>query len=228
MAEPIETLFGIGRLVGLRKHVLGGYLLNTIVPSMCGGDAACCQITLTTCLIYCLLHILLIYCILHTLPLRHYVAISLSEVDSFSRTSNTANIFAFCRLSKWNQMFIIYSLLLTGVAYRGEVDIFSFVCLFVSLFVCHMHDNFRTIKSRMTKLGGWVHCTKISREFECQGQRSKIKVTGDKRKRKSAAFCSGVVLLRRGPSAACFSGVVLGGRGPLRRWENQHMLSSFV
>ena len=33
------------------------------------------------------------------------------------------------------------------------------VCLF--LFVCQ-HDNFRTIKRRMMKLGGYVHCTNIS------------------------------------------------------------------
>jgi len=28
------------------------HLANTIEPSMCGGDAALCQITLTTCLCY--------------------------------------------------------------------------------------------------------------------------------------------------------------------------------
>ena len=39
------------------------------------------------------------------------------------------------------------------------------VCLFVSLFVCH-RDNFRTIKSRMMRLGGKVHCTKVLPEFE--------------------------------------------------------------
>jgi len=39
------------------------------------------------------------------------------------------------------------------------------------------------------KLGGYVYSTKISAEFECQGQRLKVKVTEDKkRKRKSAAF----------------------------------------
>jgi len=41
------------------------------------------------------------------------------------------------------------------------VDVFSGVCLFVC-----QHDNFRTIKRRMIKLGGYVHCTKISPEFE--------------------------------------------------------------
>jgi len=54
-AEPIEMPFGIWTLVGPRKHVLGGdahwrHLKNTIEPSMCGGDAACCQITLATCI----------------------------------------------------------------------------------------------------------------------------------------------------------------------------------
>ena len=43
-----------GTRVGSRKHVLGRgahwcHLANTIEPSMCGGDAACCQTTLTTC-----------------------------------------------------------------------------------------------------------------------------------------------------------------------------------
>ena len=40
--------------VGSRKHVLGGgahwrHMANTTEPSMCGGDVACCQITLMTC-----------------------------------------------------------------------------------------------------------------------------------------------------------------------------------
>jgi len=61
-----------------------------------------------------------------------------------------------------------------------------------------------------------MHCTKIcSPEFEGQGQRSKVKITEDK-KRKSAALCSRVVLAlgRISPSVLC-------------RWENQHMLYSF-
>ena len=61
------------------------------------------------------------------------------------------------------------------------------VCLFVSLFVCQ-HDNFRTIKGSMMKVGGQVHCTKISPEFEFGGQRSKVKVTRDTTKTKNAAF----------------------------------------
>jgi len=54
MAEPIEIPFGIWTRVDPRKHTLGRaahwrHLANTIEPSMCGGDAACCQITLSTC-----------------------------------------------------------------------------------------------------------------------------------------------------------------------------------
>jgi len=52
-------------------------------------------------------------------------------------------------------------------------------CFQRRLFVSQ-HDNFRMIKRRMMKLGGYVHCTKISPGFERQGQRSKVKVTGDK------------------------------------------------
>jgi len=46
-----------------------------------------------------------------------------------------------------------YRQLPTGVAQRSEVDVFSGVCLFVSLPVCK-HDNFRTIKHRTMKLDG--------------------------------------------------------------------------
>ena len=55
-----------------------------------------------------------------------------------------------------------------------------------------------------------MHCTKISSEFDCQDQRSKVKVTGDK-KRKSAAFRSGVVLCGAVRVRQPFSGAVLGG-----------------
>ena len=52
-SEPIEMPFGIWTRMGQRKHVFGGVhsganLANTVGPSMCGGDAACCQITSTT------------------------------------------------------------------------------------------------------------------------------------------------------------------------------------
>jgi len=53
-AEPIAMSFAIWTCVGSKKHVLGRsahwhHLANTIEPSMCSGNAACCQITLTTC-----------------------------------------------------------------------------------------------------------------------------------------------------------------------------------
>jgi len=53
-AEPIEMPFGVWTRVGRRKHVLDGdahwhHQSNAIEQSMCGGDAAFCQITLTTC-----------------------------------------------------------------------------------------------------------------------------------------------------------------------------------
>jgi len=56
-AEPIEMPFGICTRVGPMKHVLSGgahrrHLANTIEPSMCGGDAACCHITVTTSLVF--------------------------------------------------------------------------------------------------------------------------------------------------------------------------------
>ena len=96
------------------------------------------------------------------------------------------------------------------------------VCLSVSLFVCQ-HDNFQTIKRRMMKLGGEVHCTKISSEFECQGERSKVKVIGDKKCEKVLHF---VRESSSGARSLCniFSRAVLGSL--LRRWENRHMLSS--
>jgi len=62
----------------------------------------------------------------------------------------------------------------------------------------------------MMKLGRWVHCTKISTEFDCQGQRSRVKVTKDK-KIKSAAFCSGVILWSAVVVRHFFSGSVLWG-----------------
>jgi len=56
MAEPIEMPFGAWTRVDPRNHVLDGgarwrNLANTIEPSVCGGDAALRQITLTTCCI---------------------------------------------------------------------------------------------------------------------------------------------------------------------------------
>jgi len=55
-AEPIETPFGLWNRVAPRNHVLDNVhsahwrnLANTYEPFMCAGDAAFCQITLTTC-----------------------------------------------------------------------------------------------------------------------------------------------------------------------------------
>jgi len=57
MAEPIEMPFGLRTWVGRRKHVLHGahwcHLANTTETSVCSGNAALCQITLTTCY-YCI------------------------------------------------------------------------------------------------------------------------------------------------------------------------------
>ena len=44
-AEPVEMPFGLWTRVGPKKRVLGGvvdwrHLVNTVEPSMCGGDAA--------------------------------------------------------------------------------------------------------------------------------------------------------------------------------------------
>jgi len=54
MTEPIRMAFGMWTWMSPMKHVLGGgaqwcHLANTIEPSVCGGDTASCQITLTTC-----------------------------------------------------------------------------------------------------------------------------------------------------------------------------------
>jgi len=53
-SEAIEMLFAMWTQVGARKRVLDGAahwrnLVNTTELSMCGGDVALCQITLTTC-----------------------------------------------------------------------------------------------------------------------------------------------------------------------------------
>ena len=57
-AEPIEMPFGIVWDVdsgGLKKargvYTHWRHLANTIEPSVCGGDATCCQITLTASLV---------------------------------------------------------------------------------------------------------------------------------------------------------------------------------
>jgi len=67
--------------VGPSKHVLGGgahwsHLANISEPSMCGGDAACCQITLTTCL-----------------QLFHLYVIFFCRINVFIRTVGTLALF---------------------------------------------------------------------------------------------------------------------------------------
>jgi len=54
MAKPIEMLFGMWICVGPRKHVLDGgadwrHLSNITEPSVCRGDVALFQLTLTIC-----------------------------------------------------------------------------------------------------------------------------------------------------------------------------------
>jgi len=65
MATPIDLLLGLWTRVGTRKRKLNRIcqvapmcplvrahwrnLANTIEPSVCGGDVALCQMTLTTC-----------------------------------------------------------------------------------------------------------------------------------------------------------------------------------
>jgi len=63
------------------------------------------------------------------------------------------------------------------------------VCLFVCLFV-----NAITPERRIMKIGGRRFCALYKNLIHVQVSGSKVKVTGDKKKRKSAAFCSGVVL----------------------------------
>jgi len=77
-------------------------------------------------------------------------------------------------------------------------------CFQWRLFVCQ-HDNLQTIKRRVMKLGGYVHCTKISPEFECRGQRS----TSPGQKMKKSAISCGSCPLDCGPRAAFCSAVAI-------------------
>jgi len=56
IAEPIEMPFGFGLWWDQQSTLSGGgahccHLANTTEPPMCNGDTACCQITLTSCLL---------------------------------------------------------------------------------------------------------------------------------------------------------------------------------
>jgi len=72
-----------------------------------------------------------------------------------------------------------------------------------------------------------VQCTKTSPEFECQGQRSKVKSQGHRdKKRQKCGILFGSRPLGRGPRAAAFFRERSSG-ARLRQWENQRMLSSY-
>ena len=81
------------------------------------------------------------------------------------------------------------------------------VCLFVCQFVCQ-HNNFRTIKHDET----WRLGALYKNLARVRVSRSKVKGQGNRgqKKRKSAAFCSGVILWVRS-SCGIGSGPVLGG-----------------
>jgi len=87
-----------------------------------------------------------------------------------------------------------------------------FVCQFVS-----QHDNFRTIRRTMMKLGDWVHCTKISpiSNFGVKGQRSRLPGT----KNEKVRHFSGAVLTKTSQVR------VVSSASSIRRWENQIILS---
>ena len=87
-----------------------------------------------------------------------------------------------------------------------------------------------------------MHCTKISPEFECQGQRSKVKVTRNKR---TTAESSPLTMHSKACAVRCVDDTIAGDRVTavhadgglwerssgalrppvLRRWENQRVLS---
>jgi len=78
-----------------------------------------------------------------------------------------------------------------------------FTAASVCLSVCQ-HDNFRTIKHRMTKLGSYVHCTKISPKVRMS--RSKVTITGDKKNEKCGILFRSCPL-GRGPHASTAVGI---------------------
>jgi len=81
-----------------------------------------------------------------------------------------------------------------------------FSAVSVCLSVCQ-HDKLQTIKRSMMKLGGYMHCTKIS-------PNSNVKVKGQGhrgQKTKKCCIIFGSHPLGHGPHVACFLGAVLGG-----------------
>ena len=110
------------------------------------------------------------------------------------------------------------------------------VCWCVCLCFCGYvfeHNNFRMSKHRMMKLGGYVHCTKISAEFEFGGHRpmqfcvDSNRVTLELiwpfnhiRQVAPHSKLAGAVIAAGSDSSAATCGV------RLRRWENKRRLSS--
>ena len=89
------------------------------------------------------------------------------------------------------------------------MDVFSGVCLFVSLSVCQ-HDNFRTIKCNTMKHETWRLGALYKKLARFRMSRSNVKVTGSKNEKVRhfvLESSSGV----RSYSAAFLSGAVLGG-----------------
>ena len=85
--EPFEMPLTMWTQVGQRNHVLDGdahrcNLVNNTELSMCGGHAALCQITLSTCLQLCLLiQQIFLHC-------RHSICVLEVTFDVFCRVSN--------------------------------------------------------------------------------------------------------------------------------------------
>jgi len=67
------------------------------------------------------------------------------------------------------------------------MDVFSGVCLSVCLFVCQ-HDNFRTIKRRMVKLGGYLHCIKSRRSLNVKVKDKRSRSPGTKNEKVQRFF----------------------------------------
>jgi len=86
--EPIEMPFGLWTRVGRRKHVLHvrahwRRLANTTEPSVCGGDAALCQITLTTCYYW---NFLLHLCLKRKSVVESVLLVAIGEVGYITPT----------------------------------------------------------------------------------------------------------------------------------------------
>ena len=84
-----------------------------------------------------------------------------AEIEYFSTSSACEKYVSAVSFASADQLF--YS-----PAQRSEARWVFQRRLFVCQFVCP-HDNFPTTKRRTIKLGGQVHCTKVSPEFEGQG-----------------------------------------------------------